>query len=127
MTSEEIDRWFQASSASFEDIDKAAERFVAVVCFDDRTAIASGAIELLAILIRGQELPPVPDPDAQRHFSAGLASYRDAVETLARTDDEAEMSRAIRAINSSNGEFARMYESLCRAPGWGPRDLSVRC
>ncbi len=114
MTSEDITRWFNASRQFFEDMDKAAESFLTLVGVENRTAFVYGVTQLLAVLLQGQELPPVPDAEAQRHFAAGLARYKDAAETLARTDDQAEVNRAIRAINASNAEFARMYEALER-------------
>jgi hypothetical protein len=71
------------------------------------------------VLVRGEQLPPIPDDEAQRHFAAGLARYKEGAETLARTDNEAEVDRAILAIKESNGEFARMYEILDRARSSG--------
>jgi predicted transcriptional regulator len=115
MTAEEIRQWLEVSRAFFEDIDKAAEDFVATASLDDETAVASAAIELLVVVIRGLNLPPVPDPEAQRHFSAGLTKYRDGVERIARGDDEANMSRAIDAINAANSEFTWMSIALDRA------------
>jgi hypothetical protein len=116
---EDIARWFDASRAFFEDMEKAAERLLALAGTENRTAFELAATDLEGVLVRGQRLPPVPDVEAQRHFAAGLARYKDGAEALARTNDRAEVARAIRAINASNGEFVRMYESLDRAQGWG--------
>jgi hypothetical protein len=93
---------------------KAAEKLLKLARSENRTAFEVAATQLLAVLVRDQELQPLPDVEAQRHFAAGLARYKDGVETLARTNDESEVARAIRAINASNGELARMYESLDR-------------
>ena len=115
MAPEELVEWFDASRSFFEEMDNAADRFLNLVHTQNRTAFELAATHLLAVLALGQKLPPVPDADAQRHFAAGLARYTDAAETLARTDDEAEMTRAVRAIDAANDEFARMYKALDRA------------
>ena len=107
MTPEQIGQWFETSTEFFEDIDKTAQAFVATASLDDETAVASAAIELLAVVIRGLNLPPVPDPEAQRHFSAGLTKYRDGIESIARGDDEAGMIRALDAINLRSAGRAR--------------------
>jgi hypothetical protein len=114
VTSEDIPPWLDASKRFFEDLDRAAESFLTLVGAENRTAFAYGVTQLLAVLLRGEELPPVPDADAQRHFAAGLARYKVAAETLARTDDQVEVNHAIRAIHASNADFARMYEALER-------------
>jgi hypothetical protein len=112
MASEEIARWFDASGAFFEEIDAAAEGFLTLVGTEDRLAFELAADRLLAAVVRGQALPLVPDPEARRHFAAGLARYRDGAETLFRTADETETKRAVRAILAAGAEFARMGAAI---------------
>lgn len=117
MTSEDIVQWFDANGSFFEDMDRAAERLLRPAGNQNRRGFELAATWLLAVLVRGEQLPPIPDEEAQSHFAAGLASYKQGAETLARTNDEAEVDSAIRAIKASNEEFARMYEALERARG----------
>ena len=117
MASEDITQWFDDNRSFFEDMDKASERLLRPTGNQNRRAFELAATWLLAVLVRGEQLPPIPDDEAQRHFAAGLASYKEGAETLARTSDEAEVNRAIQAIKASNGEFARMYEALGRTRG----------
>lgn len=114
MTSEDVAQWFDENKSFFEDMDKASERLLRPTGNQNRRAFELSASWLLAVLVRGEQLPPIPDAEAQRHFAAGLASYKQGAETLARTNDETEVNRAIRAIKASNGEFASMYEALGR-------------
>ena len=114
MTSGDVARWFDNNKSFFEDMDKASERLLRPAGNQSRRAFELAATWLLAVLVRGEQLPPIPDEEAQRHFTAGLASYKLGAETLARTNDETEINRAIQAIKVSNGEFARMYEALGR-------------
>jgi hypothetical protein len=114
MTSGDVARWFDNNKSFFEDMDKASERLLRPAGNQSRRAFELAATWLLAVLVRGEQLPPIPDEEAQRHFTAGLASYKLGAETLARTNDETEVNRAIQAIKVSNGEFARMYEALGR-------------
>jgi len=65
----------------FEDMDAALERVLALIGTRNRSAFEPANNQLLAVLVRGQELPPIPDADAQRHFAAGLARYKDGAET----------------------------------------------
>jgi hypothetical protein len=104
MAPEELVEWFDASRL---EIDRAADRFLNLVHTQNRTAFELAATHLLAVLARGQELPPVPGADAQRHFAAGNARYTDAAQTLARRDDEAEMTRAVRAIDAATAWLRR--------------------
>jgi len=109
---EDIARWFDASGTFFADVGKATETLLALVGAENTTAFDLAATELLAVLARGRrQLPPVPDVEAQRHFAAGLARFEDGAEALATMKDDAEMARAIRAIDASGGEFGRMYEA----------------
>ncbi|MGA2804459.1 MAG: hypothetical protein ABSF89_08715 [Acidimicrobiales bacterium] len=119
MTSGDVARWFDDNKSFFEDMDKASERLLRPTGNQSRRAFELAATWLLAVLVRGEQLPPIPDEEAQRHFAAGLASYKMGAETLARTNDETEVNRAIQAIKASNGEFARMYEALGRTRGSG--------
>ena len=99
----------------FEDLDAALDRVLAVIGTSNRSAFELANGQLLAVLVRGQQLPPIPDADAQRHFAAGVARYKDGAETLARTTDAGEVLRAIRAIDASAAEFARMSAAIERA------------
>jgi hypothetical protein len=112
MTSDGIISWFEASKKWFEEMAGAQEVLLTQIGRDNRTGFEVAATRLLHIISEGEALPPLPDPEAQRHFAAGLARYKDAAETLVRTEDEAELLRAIRAIDASNAEFARMAKSL---------------
>ena len=112
MTAAEIRQWFDASKPWFEAMAEAQGKLLALIGRDNRTAYELAAFRLLDVLSESQSLPQIPDADAQRHFAAGLARYKDAAETLKRTEDEAEVLRAIRAIDASNAEFARMAAVL---------------
>lgn len=98
----------------FEEMNTALDRLLAVIGAPDRPAFELANAQLLAVLVRGQSLPPIPDADAQRHFAAGLARYRDGAETLARSGEVVEVLRAIRAIDASAAEFARMSAAIER-------------
>ncbi len=117
VASEEITEWFQANEAFFHEIDETAKGLLPLIASRNRIALEAAASRLLAVLIRGQQLPPIPDAEAQRHFAAGLARYKDAAKTLVGTDDEAELMRVVRAIDASHAEFARMSEAIGRAQG----------
>ena len=119
MARDDIVDWFEVNRSFFEDMDKAAERLLRPAGTQNRRGFELSATWLLAVLVRSEQLPPIPDDEAQRHFAAGLARYKEGAETLARTDNEAEVDRAILAIKESNGEFARMYEILDRARSSG--------
>lgn len=88
-------------------MDLAAEGLLASIGSQDRSAFEIAASRLLAALARGQELPPVPDPEAQRHFAVGLARLKDGAETLARAVDVVEGLEAIREIDASNAELCK--------------------
>jgi hypothetical protein len=70
---------------------------------------------LLTVVVRGQKLPPLPDADAQRHFAAGLARFRDGAETFARTEDDAEVLRRFEPSTpamTSSREWSRRLRKL---------------
>ena len=96
-------------------MDEAATALLVLIAQRDWTALWTAAGWLLAVLVRGQQLPPIPDVEAQRHFAAGIARYKDAAETLVASDDEVELRRAVRAIDACHEEFARMSEAIARA------------
>ncbi|MGA3354764.1 MAG: hypothetical protein ABSD85_16525 [Acidimicrobiales bacterium] len=101
----------------FEELDAALDTVLTVIGTSNRSAFELANSQLLAVLVRGQELPPIPDFDAQRHFAAGVARYKDGAETLARTEDVVEVLRAIRAIDASAAEFARMSAAIEKVQG----------
>ena len=119
MASEDMSEWFRANGAFFYEMEEAATALLVLIADRNWTALRTAAGWLLAVLVHGQQLPPLPDVEAQRHFAAGIARYRDAAETLVGTDDEAELTRAVRAIDASNEEFARMEHAIERAQGLG--------
>ena len=69
------------------------------------------------MLVRGEQLPPMPDDAAHSHLVPEFARYKEGAETLAKTNDEAEANRAIPDIKASNDEFARLYKALDGAQG----------
>ncbi len=99
----------------FEELDAALERVLTGIGTSNRSAFELANSQLLAVLVRGQQLPAIPDADAQRHFAAGVARYKDGAETLARTENPWEVLRAIRAIDASAAEFARMSAAIEKA------------
>ncbi len=75
------------SGVFFGEMDGAADSLLASISSPESERVEVAANRLLAALARDRELPPVPDPETQRHFAAGLAGLKDAAETLARTVD----------------------------------------
>lgn len=112
MPNEDITRWFELSGDFWNDVDSAAAEVLRLVRTSDRAAFQAAVARLNAALARGQGLPPIPNLDAQRHFAAGLARYRDGAEMLAKSVNDAEVSRAIRAVDASHAEFKWMAAAL---------------
>lgn len=102
--------------------------FVDVDLSDADTAAALAAVRrsaqrLLAVTQRARRLAPIPDPDTATAFSAGVARWADAAETLiAATErrDVSEIHRAGRALDAGTAEFLRTAAALRRATGQQP-------
>ena len=120
MASEDMSEWFRANGAFFYEMEEAATALLVLIADRNWTALRTAAGWLLAVLVRGQQLPPLPDVEAQRHFAAGIARYRDAAETLVGTDDEAELARGLSGPSTHQTRSSRWMEhAIERAQGLG--------
>ena len=66
MARDDIVDWFEVNRSFFEDMDKAAERLLRPAGTQNRRGFELSATWLLAVLVRGEQLPPIPDDEAQR-------------------------------------------------------------
>jgi hypothetical protein len=81
------------------------------------------AARLLAEVVKARALPPIPDQDTARHFTAGLARWADAAETISFASgqkDAAEIMRGGNALEAGTDEFLRSAAALRKATGQAP-------
>jgi hypothetical protein len=89
---------------------------------DALTEVSDTAHHLLATARGAQQLEPIPDEETVTAFSAGLAGWVDASESLAAGErrDVPEMQRAARALDASTDELFKAAAALRRATGQRP-------
>lgn len=92
-------------------------------------AVRENANRLLAATRRARQLPPIPDGQTAAAFSAGVARWIDASETLvaaAGHRNGAEIDRAKRALDAGTDEFRRVAAAIRRATAQQPDPDSRR-
>jgi prophage maintenance system killer protein len=86
-------------------------------------AVAIRAEGFVAVISRGFSLPPMPDPETERHFRLALARWGDAAEDLrqaAAQGDSVAVRRSAAELEGGTDEFYRAAAALRRATGQPP-------